>query len=154
MSPPPPRWRQVLALPGVPALLVGAVLGRLAYGVLPVAVFLSLLQSSGSVRDAAVLSAVQGLVASVVFPWKGRLVDRFGATALWGPAVGCLAFGLGALLTSATVPLFPNAARPQRRSPGQGSSSRQLVDCLRRSHSARNMPSSDGCVRNRRVRSS
>ena len=106
MSPPLPRWRQVIAVPGVPTLLVGAVLGRLAYGVMPVAVFLSLLHTSHSVREAAVLTAVQGLVGAVAFPCKGRLVDRRGRSALWWMAALCLLSGVGCLAARTTGPLF------------------------------------------------
>jgi predicted MFS family arabinose efflux permease len=106
VSPPLSRWRQVIAVPGVSTLLVGAVLGRLAYGVMPVAVFLSLLHTSRSVREAAVLTAVQGLVGAVAFPWKGRLVDRRGRSARWWMAALCLLSGVGCLAARTTGPLF------------------------------------------------
>jgi MFS family permease len=106
VSPPPSRWRQVIAVPGVPALLAGAVLGRFAYGVLPVAVFLSLLHASGSVRQAAALSAVYGLVAAVLFPRKGRLVDRYGRVALWGLALPSLAAASGSFAVQGVWSLF------------------------------------------------
>lgn len=78
----PSRWRQVVALPGVPALVAGSIAGRLAYGMLPVAVYLALLRATGSVREAAVLTAVEGLVGALSFPRKGRLVDRYGGRVL------------------------------------------------------------------------
>lgn len=106
MSPPPSRWRQVIAVPGVPALLAGAVLGRFAYGALPVAVFLSLLHASGSVRQAATLSAVYGLVAAVLFPRKGRLVDRHGRVALWALALPSLAAVAGSFAVRGVWSLF------------------------------------------------
>lgn len=106
MSPPLSRWRQVIAVPGVPTLLVGAVVGRLAYGVMPVAVFLSLLHTSRSVRQAAVLTAVQGLVGAVAFPWKGRLVDRRGRSALWWMAALALLSATGCLAARGTWLLF------------------------------------------------
>jgi predicted MFS family arabinose efflux permease len=106
VSPPLSRWRQVIAVPGVPTLLVGAVLGRLAYGVMPVAVFLSLLHTSRSVRQAAVLTAVQGLVGAVAFPRKGRLVDRGGRVALWWMAALCLLSAIGCLAARGTWLLF------------------------------------------------
>lgn len=96
----------MLGLPGVPALLVGAVLGRLAYGVLPVAVFLSLLRTTGSLAQATALASAQGLVASLAFPLKGRLVDRFGVAALRWPALLCLltaVLGVGASGPAATA---------------------------------------------------
>lgn len=106
MSPPLSRWRQVIAVPGVPVLIVAAVLGRLAYGVMPVAVFLSLLGASHSFGRAALLSAVQGLVGAVAFPWKGRLVDRSGRSALfWLAGLGLLC-AVGGLAVTGVWPLF------------------------------------------------
>ncbi len=75
-------WRLVLALPKVRWLLSATVPGRLAYGMLPVVVFLVLLAAAGSVGWAAGLTAAHGLVSAVLFPWKGRLVDRFGRRVL------------------------------------------------------------------------
>ncbi len=78
----PSRWRQVVALPGVPALVAGSIAGRVAFGALPVAAYLALLRATGSVRDAAVLTAAEGLVGALSFPRKGRLVDRYGRPVL------------------------------------------------------------------------
>jgi predicted MFS family arabinose efflux permease len=106
VSPPLSRRRQVIAVPGVPALLAGAVVGRFAYGVMPVAVFLSLLHASGSVRQAAALSAVYGLVGAVLFPRKGRLVDRHGRVALWGLALPSLSAAAGSFAVQGVWSLF------------------------------------------------
>ena len=78
----PSGWLQVVALPGVPTLVSGSVAGRVAYGMLPVAAYLALLDATGSVRDAAVLTAAEGLVGALTFPRKGRLVDRYGRRVL------------------------------------------------------------------------
>ena len=86
------RARQVLRLPGVRSLILGTILGRLAYGMLPVAVYLLLLRSTGQIGTAASLTAAQGLVGAVLFPRKGRLVDRRGRPAL--TLMGAAAFVL------------------------------------------------------------
>lgn len=101
------RRPAVLSLPGATPLLLTAVVGRLGYGVLPVAVLLALQRSTGSLALATTLASVHGLVASVSLPVKGRLVDAFGAVALRVGAVGALvSLVVAALLARSGAVLF------------------------------------------------
>lgn len=106
MRPPHSRRRQVLATPGIPSLLCGAVLGRVAYGVLPVAVFLTFLHATSSLKAAALMSAVHGLAGAASFPLKGRVVDRHGRSALYVMSALALFATAACFVVAGVVALF------------------------------------------------
>ncbi len=70
-------YRAVLRLPGAPRAFAAAILGRLSYAILPVAVLLSIQSATGSYAAAGASSGLFGLVAALM-PLKSRLIGRFG----------------------------------------------------------------------------
>ncbi len=106
-------YRAVLALPHAAPTFGAALVGRLAYGLLPLSVLFTVQQATGSFAVAGAVVAVFGLT-SIVLPVKSRLVDRFGQArtltplaALCAGALSLLAiFGIvGQVTTAAAVAL-------------------------------------------------
>jgi predicted MFS family arabinose efflux permease len=71
------RYRAVLGLPFALRTFVPALGGRLAYGLLPLATLLTILDATGSYAAAGLALALFG-VTSVLLPAKARRIDRFG----------------------------------------------------------------------------
>lgn len=124
--------RLLLAGPAVARTFACALLGRLAYGVLPLCFLFTVRDATGSFAIAAACSATLGL-ATLVMPVQARLLDRLGqhrvlpvAAACWsgllltaalvarGEHPVCLWFGL-ALLLGVTGPLLGPSMRAQWR---------------------------------------
>ncbi|WP_331452132.1 MFS transporter [Streptomyces sp. SS162] len=103
-APPAPAPRitygAVLGSPHVARLLGGTLVGRLPNGMAPVAIVLWATTSGGSIAFGRLLSALYGLASALAQPVKGRLMDRFGQTAVHLPA---------ALLNSALLVALPLA---------------------------------------------
>ncbi|MDI3418598.1 MFS transporter [Streptomyces luteolus] len=99
---PAPRltYSTVLGSPYVARLLGGTLTGRLPNGMAPVAILLWATTSGSSIAFGGVLSALYGLSSSVMQPVKGRLMDRYGQTAVHLPA---------AVLNSALLVALPLA---------------------------------------------
>lgn len=74
-------YRAVLRLPGVARVYPAAVLGRLAYGVAPLALLFTVQQATESFAAAGAALAAFGLT-SLLLPAKARLLDRFGQRAV------------------------------------------------------------------------
>jgi hypothetical protein len=70
-------YRQLLALPHAFRVFSAALVGRLAYALLPLSTLFTIQESTGSFAAAGVAIAVFG-VMSVTLPVKSRLVDRRG----------------------------------------------------------------------------
>ncbi|MEV6007350.1 MFS transporter [Streptomyces sp. NPDC051976] len=85
---PAPRitYGAVLGSPYVARLLGGTLTGRLPNAMAPVAILLWATTSGSSIAFGGLLSALYGLSSSVVQPVKGRLMDRYGQTAVHLPA--------------------------------------------------------------------
>ncbi|MEE1786913.1 MFS transporter [Streptomyces sp. SP17BM10] len=80
-------YRAVLGSPHVARLLGGTLIGRLPTGMAPVAILLLVRAEHGSLALAGLLGALYGLAAAIGQPLLGRLVDRYGQTAiLYGAA--------------------------------------------------------------------
>jgi predicted MFS family arabinose efflux permease len=107
---------EYLRIPGVVPLLFASTFGRLAYGMVSLAVFFAVQQSTGSVGLAGLAVGAQSLTASLTAGPRGHLVDRFGQTRplyfftpLFALACYLLAFlpvgGLGAVVLSGLIGL-------------------------------------------------
>jgi MFS family permease len=85
---PAPRitYGAVLGSPHVARLLGGTLTGRLPNGMAPVAILLWTLAAGSSITFGGLLSALYGLASGLSQPVKGRLMDRFGQTAVHLPA--------------------------------------------------------------------
>ncbi|MGH3357928.1 MAG: MFS transporter [Nocardioidaceae bacterium] len=70
-------YRAVLALPYAAPTFAGALVGRLAYGLLPLSVLFTVQHATGSFATAGAVVAAFGLT-SLLLPLKSRLVDRHG----------------------------------------------------------------------------
>lgn len=74
----PRRYRDLLAIPGVPRVVASAFVGRLPYGMLGLALVLLARQATGSFADAGLVTAAHTLAVGATAPVLGRLVDRLG----------------------------------------------------------------------------
>jgi MFS family permease len=70
-------FRLLLRQPAVVRTLFFVLLGRLAYGVLPLSLLFTIRDASGSFSTAAFTSAAFGLGA-LAMPYQARLIDRYG----------------------------------------------------------------------------
>ncbi|MFF6772786.1 MFS transporter [Streptomyces sp. NPDC012637] len=100
---PTPRitYGAVLGSPHVARLLSGTLTGRLPNAMAPVAIVLWTLAAGGSIAFGGLLSALYGLASALSQPVKGRLMDRYGQTAVHLPT---------ALLNSSLLISLPVAA--------------------------------------------
>jgi predicted MFS family arabinose efflux permease len=100
------QWRtypEVLRLPGVVPLAASGLAGRLGFGMLTLPALLLFAERFGSFAVAGAAVAGYGL-AGLLAPLRGRLVDRYGAPALVGLAVGHTAAILPVLVVPSTSP--------------------------------------------------
>ncbi|MFF9785682.1 MFS transporter [Streptomyces nigrescens] len=74
------RYRDVLAVPYVPRLLAGAVVGHLPVAMAPLAILIAVRADGGTLSLAGALAAIYGLAAAIGQPLWGRLLDRHGHT--------------------------------------------------------------------------
>lgn len=88
----------MLASPYVARLLFGTLTGRLPNGMAPLAILLWVTANGGGLAFGGLLSALYGLAFALSQPVKGRLMDRYGQTAVHTPA---------AALNSALLLLLP-----------------------------------------------
>ncbi|HWS37522.1 MAG TPA: MFS transporter [Actinoplanes sp.] len=123
-----PSYRAVLRTQHAVRTFVPALIGRLSYGVVPLALLFAVIQSTGSYRVAGVFLALFGLISAVLSPWRARLIDRHGpgralppmaavyasalialTAATWHPGTtpNLLLYGLAAAAGSSTPPLGP-----------------------------------------------
>jgi MFS family permease len=71
-------YRTVLRLPGARHFFFCALVGRLSYGIVGLALLLVLRTSTGSYADAGAALAGFGLTTSLLAPVRGRWIDRYG----------------------------------------------------------------------------
>lgn len=71
------NYASLFRLPGVARTFAPALVGRLAYGVLPLSLLFTVQQATGSFSTAASAMALNG-VASLSMPLKARAIDRYG----------------------------------------------------------------------------
>lgn len=92
-------YRAVLSSPHALRLFLPATAGRLAYGVLPLALFFTVAGASGSLSAAGLSAAALNLTVVVAGPLRARLVDRCGRRVL--PLLALLYAASTALLVTA-----------------------------------------------------
>ncbi|GAA2048359.1 MFS transporter [Catenulispora yoronensis] len=81
-------YRAVLAVPHALSTFAAALVGRLAYGVVFLALVLTVSRSTGSYSAAGAALALFGLTSSVLAPYRARLVDRHEARRVLLPMAG------------------------------------------------------------------
>ncbi|MFF8918301.1 MFS transporter [Streptomyces sp. NPDC015032] len=101
VSPPRIIYGAVLGSPYVARLLGGTLIGRLPNGMAPVAIVLWTLAAGRGIALGGLLSALYGLASALSQPVKGRMMDRYGQSAVHLPA---------AALNSSLLIVLPLAA--------------------------------------------
>ncbi len=93
-----PSYRAVLRVPGALPCFSSALLGRLSFGVVFLALTLAVTDTTGSYASAGTVMALFGLTVAVLSPPRAALIDRFGLrralvpmTAVYALALTCLA---------------------------------------------------------------
>ncbi len=104
-----PSYGAVLRTPRAARTFVSALLGRLAYGVLPLPLVLTVKNATGSYAAAGTLVAVEAGCAVLLGPWRAGLVDRFGPRRALLPLATVFA---GFLVAFALVCWTPGAPLP------------------------------------------
>src|SRR5689334_4686384 len=111
-------YRAVLLLPSALRTIVPALAGRLAYGLLPLALLFTASQATGSYATAGLAVAAFGLT-SITLPAKARLADRHSQrrTLPWlalacGGSLAAAAFATGPATLVALVALAGLTAPP------------------------------------------
>lgn len=96
-----PSYLAVLRTRHAVRTFVPALLGRLSYGVLYLALLLAVIRSTGSYSVAGVFLALFGLISAVLSPWRARIIDRHGPRRALPPMIAAYVSALIAL-TAAT----------------------------------------------------
>ena len=73
-----PTYRAVLHVPRVPRFLVPAMLGRLSYGTVSLALILAVVHTTGSYAHVGLVMGLLGLTVAVLSPLRASLIDRHG----------------------------------------------------------------------------
>ncbi|WP_329334614.1 MFS transporter [Streptomyces sp. NBC_00663] len=73
-----PSYAAVLSVPHARRTFAAALVGRLSYGVAPIAVMLAVTRATGSYAVAGVVMALFGAAVVFLSPWRAALVDRYG----------------------------------------------------------------------------
>ncbi|MGV9418329.1 MFS transporter [Streptomyces sp. NPDC003674] len=94
-----PSYAAVLRIPHVRRTFAAALVGRLSYGMVSLAVLLSVSQATGSYAVAGTVMALFGALSVLLSPLRASLVDRYGPRRVLPP----LAFGYAGLLTALAV---------------------------------------------------
>ena len=81
--------------------MLGALIGRLPIAALSLSTIILVRHETGSFAVAGVVEACVGIAAAVSLPVQGRLVDRFGQTAVLVPAAALNPIALVALVVAA-----------------------------------------------------
>ncbi|WP_087099542.1 MFS transporter [Nocardiopsis sp. JB363] len=118
-----PSYASVLRVTGVARFFAPALLGRASYGMVSLALVLSVVHATGSYADVGLVTGLFGLTVTVLSPLRARLIDRHGTSrALLPMAVlhACALLGLavttwnpgGALGTLAALTVLAGAGAP------------------------------------------
>lgn len=105
---PQPSYAAVLREPHAPALFAAALLGRLSYGILFVALTVALTQASGSYAWAGTAIALFGLSGAFLAPARAALIDRYGSWRALLPMTVAYATLLGCLTVATWRPNAPH----------------------------------------------
>ncbi|CAM5511972.1 MFS transporter [Streptomyces spiroverticillatus] len=104
-----PSYGAVLRTPQAARTFGSALLGRLAYGILPLPLVLTVKNATGSYAAAGVLMSVYGACSVLLSPYRAGLVDRFGPRRALLPLAAVFA---AFLVTLALVCWTPGAPVP------------------------------------------
>ncbi|MCW8383651.1 MFS transporter [Streptomyces justiciae] len=118
-----PSYAAVLSVPHARRTFVSALVGRLSYGVAPIAVMLAVTRATGSYAVAGVVMALFGATVVFLSPYRAALVDRHGprralipmsllhsgllcalAAVSWRPGAPAVVLGAVAAATGACAP--------------------------------------------------
>ncbi|GAB3691574.1 MFS transporter [Nocardiopsis oceani] len=99
-----PTYRAVLRVTGVPRFLAPALLGRLSYGIVSLALVLSVVHSTGSYAHVGLVLGLFGLSVTVLSPLRASLIDRHGPLRALLPMAGIHALALAGLAATAWNP--------------------------------------------------
>jgi predicted MFS family arabinose efflux permease len=91
-----PGYRTLLRLPGVPSFFLAALVGRLSYGIVGLALLLRVHGATGSYGDAGAALAAFGLANALLAPVRARFLDTYGLRRV----LPLLAIGYAAALTT------------------------------------------------------
>lgn len=104
-----PSYLTVLRTPHACRVFGSALLGRLSYGIAPLALVLALTGAAGSYAVAGGVMALMGLTVSVLVPIRAALIDRYGPARALPPMAVAYALVLACL---AAVTWQPGASGP------------------------------------------
>lgn len=109
------KYRSVLSVPGSPALILSALVGRLPLGMSSLALLLLIRGTHHSYAIAGLAVGAYAFASAAVAPLQGRLVDRFGRMRVLAPcavaqALVLIAFVLASSADASGLALVPLAA--------------------------------------------
>ncbi|MGW0845608.1 MFS transporter [Streptomyces sp. NPDC002787] len=104
-----PSYAAVLRIPYARRTFVAVLVGRLSYGMVPVAVLLAVTRATGSYAVAGTVMALFGATSVFLSPARAALVDRYGPRRALLPMASLYAVLLGTL---AVVSWRPGASGP------------------------------------------
>lgn len=91
---PGPSYRAVLRVTGACRLLIPALVGRSSYGLVSLALVLSVVHATGSYAHVGVVVGVFGATVAALSPLRARLIDRHGPCAALPPMAALFALTL------------------------------------------------------------
>ncbi|MDX3514754.1 MFS transporter [Streptomyces caniscabiei] len=101
---PRPSYAAVLRLPYARRTFAAALVGRLSYGMVPVAVLLAVTRATGSYAVAGTVMALFGATSVLLSPARAALVDRYGPRRALSPMASLYAVLLGLLALASRLP--------------------------------------------------
>lgn len=109
------KYRSVLSVPGSPALILSALVGRLPLGMSSLALLLLVRATHHSYAVAGLAVGAYALASAAAAPVQGRLVDRFGRMRVLAPcavaqAIVLVTFVLASSADASGLALVPLAA--------------------------------------------
>ncbi|MET9710798.1 MFS transporter [Nocardiopsis alba] len=91
---PGPSYRAVMRVTGAYRFLIPALLGRSSYGLVSLALVLSVVHATGSYSHVGVVVGVFGATVAALSPLRARLIDRHGPCAALPPMAALFALAL------------------------------------------------------------
>ncbi|MFB8761777.1 MFS transporter [Nocardiopsis alba] len=91
---PGPSYRAVMRVTGAHRFLIPALLGRSSYGLVSLALVLSVVHATGSYAHVGVVVGVFGATVAVLSPLRARFIDRHGPCAALPPMAALFALAL------------------------------------------------------------
>ncbi|MET9796907.1 MFS transporter [Nocardiopsis alba] len=91
---PGPSYRAVMRVTGAHRFLIPALLGRSSYGLVSLALVLSVVHATGSYAHVGVVGGIFGATVAALSPLRARLIDRHGPCAALPPMAVLFALAL------------------------------------------------------------